>query len=522
LSVNLQAVCATLPAAQAKQSGREIELKFLVAESGFKASQQAALLGGTGQRLASKRLRTVYFDTEQGDLHGRKIALRMRAQRRGYVMALKWRDGAAMNMFERGEIEIFSAQDAPDPSLLGPAIAASLAAVTQGRALLPVYATDIRRVTRLVETETSAIEVAFDSGSIIAGEAKLPVREIELELKSGDPAGLYRLGISLAETYPVRLGILSKAERGALLAAGLAPEPQKAAPAAAGAPAVDELIATLINACITQFIGNWPAFESGDSVTAIHQMRVSMRRLRAMLGLFHRSFPCPDFSAFREDAKRIATAMGAARNLDVFIALVESGPAPAFAEESGLPAIVSECRVLRETAYEAVKALLAAPETTRFVLSLQAFVARAGWRNGVSPEGLARLTAPGADFAAGHLTRLHNRVLKRGKKLLTMAPHARHELRIDLKKLRYAADAFSGLFEAKKLARDYTRAAAALQDQLGLFNDFVSAEALVNTLSARDSRAAGIILGWCARGAAGHDAALRAVWKRFQNSRLFC
>ncbi len=524
LDQNIPAVAApVLPHPQIiKSASREIELKFLVAEAGFKATRQSALLGGNGRLAPAKRMLTVYFDTEQGDLHQAKIALRMRAQRRGYIMALKWTDDSFSGMFERGEIEISTPLDVPDTALLGPEIATSLAQLTKGRALLPVFATDIRRAVHVLRTETSVIEIAFDSGAIIAGDAKMPVREIELELKSGDPADLYRLGISLAENFPVRLGTLSKAGRGALLAAGAAPAPVRALSPLAGTVLVDEAISALISHCLAQFTGNWPAFEAGDSVAAIHQMRVAMRRLRAMLGLFNRAFPCAEFSAFREAAKGIATAMGEARNLDVFIALVKSGPLAAFAGEAGFAGILAECGHRRDAAYEAVKECLADPGTTRFVLSLQAFTARRGWRNALSGDALARLTAPAADFAAANLARLHNRLMKRGKNFFSLPPHERHEVRIELKKLRYAADAFAGLFAARKQVRDYIRAAAALQDQLGLFNDFHTAAELVNSLAAADSRAAGIILGWCARGAAGQDETLREAWKTFRKSKLFC
>ena len=55
-------------------------------------------------------------------------------------------------------------------------------------------------------------------GSIIAGGRRQPIAEIELELKSGEPAALYdvaeQLALQLAEEFPIRLGAETKAARG--------------------------------------------------------------------------------------------------------------------------------------------------------------------------------------------------------------------------------------------------------------------------------------------------------------------
>src|SRR5580698_10391262 len=83
---------------------REIELKFLATEPVFKAAQQCALFAGDSPRPASQRLRSVYFDTEDGSLRRNNVALRMRTQRRSYVIGLKWNNTETGAPFERGEI----------------------------------------------------------------------------------------------------------------------------------------------------------------------------------------------------------------------------------------------------------------------------------------------------------------------------------------------------------------------------------------------------------------------------------
>jgi len=51
---------------------------------------------------------------------------------------------------------------------------------------------------------------------------------LTLELKSGEEIELYELAIQLVETLPLRLHVVSKAERGFMLVSGEHPQPVKA------------------------------------------------------------------------------------------------------------------------------------------------------------------------------------------------------------------------------------------------------------------------------------------------------
>ena len=253
-------------------------------------------------------------------------------------------------------------------------------------------------------------------------------------------------------------------------------------------------------------------------------MRVAMRRLRSVLGLFNRAFTAPEFTSFRNEAKRIATLMGEARNWDVFTALLQAGPLQAFPHEPGFAAMLEQCAAFRATGYEAVRELLADPATTCFLLKAELFLARHGWRNGLPVEALADLTAPAQNFAATNLTRLHRKVRKRGKHLMRIGAYERHLTRIELKKLRYAADLFGGLFEGRGKIRSYNRIAAELQEELGLLNDLATAQELLARLDGTTpdkARAIGIVLGWCAQAASADDKQLAKRWKSFTETRPF-
>ena len=176
--------------------------------------------------------------------------------------------------------------------------------------------------------------MAFDTGFIVAGGLWSPMREIELELKSGELIDLYWFGLSLAEAFPVRLSILSKSERGIALTSG--------DPAAAVRASVP--------------------LTTGQTVD------------EAM------------FAAFREEAKRIATAMEDARNRDVFSDLLRRGPRAMLPTETGFDVLMAASDRRREGGYASIRALLVDTTTKRFVLAMQTFVARCGWRTARRPD----------------------------------------------------------------------------------------------------------------------------------------
>lgn len=514
------------PAPQPGPPGRELELKFQLAAPAFKAAQDWPGWAPAAKRPRVRRLLSVYFDTADGDLERNRAALRLRRQGRRQVLTFKWNGTFPGGPFERGEVEAVAAS--PEPAALGAEVAAAIARLTQGRTLLPVYATDIRRMTRHVVAGASEIEVAFDVGAIASGDRTNPVREIEMELKSGDPADLYALGLAFAAAFPARVSCQSKAERGALLRSGRPPPVVRASPGLSArdpAPTVDEAIGAVIGACLGQFLANWPAFDSGDKVAAVHQMRVAMRRLRSVLGLFQRFFPSAECQMFRVQARDIAAAMAEARNWDVFIDLVRLGPAAAFPAEPGFAPLLAAAERRRAAGYEAAGVTLSATGTTRFVLSLQAFVARRGWRNALPDEALPALAAPARDYAATALARLHHKAVRRGRHLASLPPARLHDLRKDLKQIRYVLEPFGSLLDGRRHVSGYARALAALQDRLGRINDLVTAQDLVARLdhdgdpAAR--RAAGIVMGWCGHDAVADDPALRKAWKAFRKTDLF-
>jgi triphosphatase len=88
-------------------------------------------------------------------------------------------------------------------------------------------------------------------------------------------------------------------------------------------------------------------------------------------------------------------------------------------------------------------------------------------------------------------------VKKGGRCIADVDDEARHEVRKDAKKLRYAAEFFKSMFERKRERRRFKRFVAALeelQDQLGALNDLATAMHVLNRLGVDDDPGAATLL----------------------------
>ncbi|MBO0733291.1 MAG: CHAD domain-containing protein, partial [Methylocapsa sp.] len=112
--------------------------------------------------------------------------------------------------------------------------------------------------------------------------------------------------------------------------------------------------------------------------------------------------------------------------------------------------------------------------------------------------------------------------IKRGRKLARKVPEERHRIRILLKDIRYTAEFFGTFFGG---SQPYIRSVSKLQDELGASTDAESAACYLLSAEAgagpQTAKAAGIVLGWCGRGAICANGSLRQEWRTFERMRPF-
>ncbi len=144
----------------------------------------------------------------------------------------------------------------------------------------------MRRTLHRIVRADCEIEVAIDEGEVVAGARATPISEVELELKRGATAELFRLARALAETVPLRLAVKTKAERGFELLADADFAVEKAGDLDIKPEVtIADAFRAIARNCLRQIIVNEPAMCAGRA-EALHQMRVGLRRLRAAISIF--------------------------------------------------------------------------------------------------------------------------------------------------------------------------------------------------------------------------------------------
>jgi triphosphatase len=427
-----------------------------------------------------------YFDTADFTLWQHGFALRVRSDGARHVQTLKGGGTVVAGLHRRVELEEEVASEDPDRELFArqvrealPALAKRWKQASAQEALLePVFTNKVRRTAWILELADGVkVECALDTGELQRGDRKLAVRELELEMKEGDPARLYDLARQVHEAVPVRIENISKAERGYALAGAVAPRAVKATPVALKRKAsMGEALAGILRNCLEQMQANEQGVQAGE-VESLHQMRVGLRRLRAAMAMVKDLVRLP--APLAADVGWLADELGGARNWDVFVeSLLPGLPVP----EEHKPALARVEVAAREEAERhraRVRSAAGSPRYTGLMLGLGAWIAGAPLD---ALEQKVSKTAPGLVRHAAA------RVRKRARGADLQHPESLHKVRIAAKKERYAREFFEALTHGKTAGKKEARRhelLSGMQDELGLLNDGVVARALVGQLRER-------------------------------------
>jgi triphosphatase len=269
-----------------KLSSVETELKLALSPSVAESVLSVpALTRNRAGRPKARRLVTTYYETPEKDLARRGVTLRIRQADDERIQTLKSVGGSGV-VNSRGEWEWPVKGATPDLELVKKAPISDLLADVSEDRLEPVVVTDVVRTTQALEVDGDIVEAALDQGSIVAGEAKEDVRELELELREGTPASLYRLALELNSAVPFDIEVESKAARGFRLMDRLPPRASK--PSATRLSPDDSAIQGLraiVEETLGHLLANQPAALAGDP-EGVHQVRIAVRRIRSALRLF--------------------------------------------------------------------------------------------------------------------------------------------------------------------------------------------------------------------------------------------
>jgi inorganic triphosphatase YgiF len=329
--------------------------------------------------------------------------------------------------------------------------------------LKPVIRSEVERTSWVIDARNGHMRADLDSGAISAGARSEEFAELEFELLSGPPASLIVAARRISDHVPVRLGVLTKAERGLRLLSGANERITKAAPVDVRREmTVAEAFELIVHACLKHYRLNEPLVIRERKAAALHQCRVAMRRLRSAFTLFRPAVEDVEFQHLRHELRWFTAQLGDARNLDVYL-------------ERDLDHDERErLRHERERAYDGVADAMNSHKFRRLLIDIVGWAAIGAWRSGK----LAARPIPG--FADARLDKLWQSIAGAGRDVAGMDETSRHELRIQIKKLRYAIEFLRCLYpEAHDAEKHFAAAVEELQETLGKLNDLVTAKTLV-------------------------------------------
>ena len=238
-----------------------------------------------------------------------------------------------------------------------------------------------------------------------------------------------------------------------------------------------------------------------EDIEGVHQVRVSFRRIRSAFSAFREAVPKAATDYWSEETRWLASELGLARDLDVFI---DEGLKPI----SGLLPLPGEDRMMalaerhRADAYQRVRAMLDSDRFAQFQRDFPLWVDAASWEQAeLKKKQAKRLHSEVLPFSRKLLDRLERRVLESGSHVDKYAPDQMHRLRIECKKLRYGAEFFTPIIPGLD---EFIGHMKGLQDLLGVMNDVSVMKELLEQLlhgecDPQVAQYAGGLVGWRTR-----------------------
>ncbi|MEK6353679.1 MAG: CHAD domain-containing protein [Burkholderia cenocepacia] len=213
-----------------------------------------------------------------------------------------------------------------------------------------------------------------------------------------------------------------------------------------------------------QWLGNECGVLDRDDPEFVHQMRVALRRLRTLMRFFPRFTDRQWKDTLGVDLRWLAALLGTVRDWDVFA--TESLPA-LIAADGGGSAWDGTLDAARAQSMAARVELRQALHSARYArLTL-------GWLEWLSALALPAADGDDAPSLRRHATKRVRRLfghLYGSPSLTSLDTAARHQVRIDAKRLRYALEFFASL-ASRRTRTETVKTLARVQSVLGEAND---------------------------------------------------
>lgn len=280
--------------------------------------------------------------------------------------------------------------------------------------------------------------------------------------------------------------------------------------------------------CVDHLTANEACILTRAHIEGAHQMRVAVRRLRSRLSIYEGLLPRETRAPLETRLKWLIGRLGPARDWDVFLTEVLNRATGRYPDDVNIGVLKSAAERRCDLGYERAQTALGDEQYAELKALLSAWIDDAPWcAPADGGERAAELDHPARALADAVLASRHHDVLNHSARFDRLSEDERHEVRIEVKKLRYATEFFGSLYDGKAV-RAYLASLKGLQDSLGASNDVVVARGLMWKLIDRAKKrdrvriafAAGLVLA-CQPDARDKAGGLSELWNRFRETEAF-
>jgi inorganic triphosphatase YgiF len=503
----------------------EVELKLSIDRRyALRLRKHPAITNACIGKPTTHKLLSIYYDTPDLILLDAGITLRVRHLSGRWIQTIKATGSATVGLHQRMEWEDVIASEHLDfTKILDPKLIKLFDDRKLRDTLIPIFQTEVQRDEwQLAFDNGDRVELVLDLGQLIAGQNHEPITEIELELKEGNVGRLFDLALELLKDIPLTIENTSKAQRGYDYYRTKPPSVLNARPPKLRKDTnVHSAFKQIAWECIHQLQGNQDMVLHGTDVEGVHQMRVALRRLRSAFSVFRNIVGGEKSAALLAELSWLTDVLGKTRDLDVFVTQTLPIVIAQFKEDQGLLKLHDKALAAQSEAYKEVRALLSSQRYQCLLLTLATWLENESWRENRQEYKFVKVHS----LASVTLAKRYKQLRVRGKDLVHMSPEVRHETRIAAKKLRYAAEFFSSLYNSKK-SRPFILNLSQLQDCLGVLNDINTTDKLLHQLIDPSSdialdEALHIFASWNASNAIHFEANLNDIWRAFVTQKPF-
>jgi len=428
-----------------------------------------------GSPLEPRVFTSVYYDVPSRSLTNTGITLRRRTERGKSAWQLKLPQADA-----RLELEQPGGPAGPPDELRR-----LLVAHLRGLQVEPIAELRTRRRGELVVRGDSTAEVTVDEVTVMDGQSvSQAFVEVEIELRTGDPRRLDKIAKEIVRAGATKTNGTPKVFQ------ALGIEPSRAKPPSDPFAALRALLGVQLG----EILRHDPGTRLGSDPESLHDMRVAVRRSRALLRAGS-ALIATDTDTLAAELKWLGEMLGAVRDLDVLLARLR-----AEASELGGADEKAAVRLLRNMSRErrrARAALLKALDSDRYLALLDQFDAT-----------LNELAPTNADTSLDALARRQLKKVRKAVKALPEDPRDEelHAVRKLGKRARYAAELARN--------RDVAECSKRLQDVLGEHQDSTVAETRLRALAAIAPPDEALAAGRLIEREHARQAEARAAWPR--------